>query len=347
MKSAQRPRASASRRAVHAVAPVRIDLAGGTVDLWPLYVLFPGAATINVAVRIFAHCWIEPLSGRRVRIESLDQGVVAEGDSLASIAGSALPLPRVLASELAPEGGFRMVLRAEAPAGSGLGGSSALAVAIATALDAWRGQRRSKWRTVEVCRNAEARVLGVPTGDQDYHPPLWGGLVALRFGLTGVAREALTVDLDELERRLVLGYSGVSRSSGLNNWDVFRGVVERRSALTRRLGAIVDATRALGEALEAGNWPAAAAAMDEEWAARAKLAPGIRTPELDRIERAARRAGATAAKVCGAGGGGCIAFLTAPERRGAVEAAIERGGGQVLPSAIVRRGVRVRHASAP
>lgn len=336
-----------SRRAVHAAAPVRIDLAGGTVDLWPLYVLFPGATTINVAVRIFAHCWVEPLAGARVRIESLDQGLVVEGPSLEAIPGGALLLPRVLAGELAPEGGFRMVLRAEAPAGSGLGGSSALAVAIATALDAWRGTRRSKWQTVEVCRNAEARVLGVPTGDQDYHPPLWGGLVALRFGLTGVSRGSLRVDLGELERRLVLGYSGVSRSSGLNNWDVFRGVVEKRPALTRRLAAIVDATRALGEALEAGDWDGAATAMDAEWRARARLAPGIRTPELDGIERAARRAGARAAKVCGAGGGGCIAFLAEPDRRDAVAAAIERAGGRVLPSGVVRSGVRVRRESAP
>lgn len=336
-----------SARAVHATAPVRIDLAGGTVDLWPLYVLFPGATTINVAVRIFAHCWVEALPGSRVRIESIDQGLVVEGASLAAIRGHALPLPRVLAGELAPDGGFRMVLRAEAPAGSGLGGSSALAVAIATALDAWRGTRRSKWRTVEVCRNAEARVLGVPTGDQDYHPPLWGGLVALRFGLTGVARDRLDVDPGELGRRLVLGYSGVSRNSGLNNWDVFRGVVEQRAPLTRRLGAIVEATRALGDALERGDWGAAARAIDADWAARAKLAPGIRTPELDRIERAARRAGAGAAKVCGAGGGGCIAFLTTPERKGEVASAIERAGGRVLPSDVVVGGVRVRRASAP
>lgn len=336
-----------ARRAVHAAAPVRIDLAGGTVDLWPLYVLFPGATTINVAVRIHAHCWVEPLAGSRVRIESLDQGLVAEGRSLAAIAGDALPLPRVLAGELAPEGGFRMVLRAEAPAGSGLGGSSALAVAIASALDAWRGTRRSKWHTVELCRNAEARVLGVPTGDQDYHPPLWGGLVALRFGLAGVRRDVLRVDLNELERRLVLGYSGVSRSSGLNNWDVFRGVVDKRRALIRRLADVVDATRALGEALETSDWKAAADAMDAEWAARARLAPGIRTPELDRIERAARRAGATAAKVCGAGGGGCIAFLTSPDRKRAVESAIDRAGGRVLPSSIVRGGVRVLRESAP
>jgi D-glycero-alpha-D-manno-heptose-7-phosphate kinase len=324
------------------VAPVRIDLAGGTVDLWPLYVLFPGASTINVAIGIHAHCWVERLPGTRVRIESRDQGLVVEGASLASLPTATLPLPRVIAEELAPEGGFRMVLRAEAPAGSGLGGSSALAVAIASALGAWTGRARSRWETVELCRNAEARVLGVPTGDQDYHPPLWGGLVALRFGLTGVSREPLAADLAALESRLVLGFSGVSRSSGLNNWDVFRGVVEKRKPLVRGLEAIVAATLELREALVNGDWTRAARAIDADWKARARLAPGIRTTELDRIERAARRAGAMAAKVCGAGGGGCIAFLVEPDRRAAVGAAIESAGGRVLPSGIARSGVRVR-----
>ncbi len=328
--------------AVQGIAPVRLDLAGGTVDLWPLYVLVPGALTINVAIGIHARAEIEPLAGGRVRIESRDQAQVIEGGSLAELPRDRLPLPRTLAEHLLPQGGFRMVIEAEAPAGSGLGGSSALAVAIATTLGTYAGRRLEKWRTLELCRNAEARILGVPTGDQDYHPALWGGLVALRFGLDGVRREALDVDLGALEDRLVLGYSGVSRNSGLNNWDVFRGVVERRAPLVKGLTRIAEAANELRTALLAGNWSAVARAIDAEWAARAKLAPGIRTPELDRLERAARRAGAVAAKVCGAGGGGCIAFLAEPADRQAVARAIERAGGQVLASRIARHGVRVR-----
>lgn len=345
-RSAEHERPRGGEGGMHGMAPARIDLAGGTVDLWPLYVLFPGALTINVAVGVRAHCWIESLGGGRVRIESRDQGQVIEGRSLAELPPATLPLPRTLAEQLAPEGGFRMVLAAEAPAGSGLGGSSALAVAIATTLAAWTGRRLSKWQTVELCRNAEARILGVPTGDQDYHPALWGGLVALRFGLDGVRRETLDVDPGELERRLVLGYSGVSRSSGLNNWDVFRGVVERRGALVKRLERIVEAANALRAALLAGDWHAAALAIDAEWAARAQLAAGIRTPELARIERAARRAGAVAAKVCGAGGGGCIAFLVEPGDRDAVASAVVRAGGQVLASTIARQGVQVKRVAA-
>ncbi len=333
-------------RTIQAVAPVRIDLAGGTLDLWPLYVLFPGAVTINVAIEIRARCEITALAGRAVRIESRDLGREVRGSSLGAIAGHDLPLPRVLASFLAPEGGFHMRLAAEAPAGSGLGGSSALAVAIARALIEWRRLRFSKVQILEVCRNAEARVLGVPTGDQDYHPALWGGLVALRFDLDGVHREPLPTDPGELEQRLVLGYSGVSRSSGLNNWDVFRGAVAKRAPLVRGLSRIVEASQALHAALVASDWTAAARAMNSEWSARARLAPGIRTPELDRIERAARRAGAQAAKVCGAGGGGCIVFLADPDRRDRVMQAIEDAGGRVLPSAIARRGVQVRSSAA-
>lgn len=327
-------------RAVHASAPVRIDLAGGTVDLWPLYLFFPGAVTVNVAVEIRAHCWVEEARRGTVTIESRDRGLAVSGPSLQGLPGAALPLPRILASRLAPRGGFRMVLDARAPAGSGLGGSSALAVAIARALVARSGVRQDRGHTLEICRNAEARVLGVPTGDQDYHPALWGGLVALHLGLDGVEREPLRIDLDALERRLVLGYSGVSRNSGLNNWDVYRGVVARRPALLRGFERIVEAAVAMRNGLVEENWGRVAAAMDADWRARRRLAPGIRTPELDRIERAARRAGAEAAKVCGAGGGGCIAFLTPPERRAAVEDAIGRAGGEVLPVRIARSGVR-------
>lgn len=334
-------------RAIHSSAPVRIDLAGGTVDLWPLYVLFPGALTVNVAIEVRAHCWIRPAPRKSVRFESRDQRLAVAGRSLGSVPGRALRLPRVLAEFLLPTGGYHMTLLAEAPAGSGLGGSSALAIAIARGLAAWGAVGLSKAKTVEVCRNAEARVLGVPTGDQDYHPALWGGLVGLHFGLDGVTRERLAADVKGLERHLLLGYSGVSRNSGLNNWDVYRRVIDRDKGLMAGFERIVAAAQDLRSALLAGNWAAAATAMDADWSARSRLAPGIRTTELDRIERAARRAGAQAAKVCGAGGGGCIAFLIDPAARDRVEAAIRRSGGQVLPSRIARQGVRIRNEPPP
>lgn len=330
-------------------AATRVDLAGGTLDIWPLYLFHEGAVTVNAAITLYASAVIEPHPrGRSIRLVSRDtlrEESFPSLDDLSRARRYRLPLlahlVRIFCENGKFPGGFTLTTDSQAPAGAGIGGSSAMAVAICAALDRLTGAGYGRVEWIHLSRDAEAKVLGVPTGTQDHYPPAFGGAAAIHLEPGRERREALRVDLDELERRLVVCYTGKPRQSGINNWEVFKAHMEGNRRVWRNLEMIARVARAMVAALEKGQWEEAGRLMREEWAFRKRNLPTISTPTIDRIVAAARRAGAMGGKVCGAGGGGCVAFLIDPEARVRVETAIAATGGQVLPVKLDRDGVKV------
>jgi D-glycero-alpha-D-manno-heptose-7-phosphate kinase len=326
---------------IEARAPTRIDLAGGTLDIPPLDLLVPGAGTVNVAIDLEATARVEPIDSG-IEVHALDRGLRLRFERAGEAAtGRDAALLTGLIGHLVPEGHLRLTTDCASPAGAGLGGSSALAVAAAAALGRFAGEELPEARLLAVARDVETRVLRVPTGVQDYLAALRGGALGLAFGVGGVRVEPLRADLEALRRRVVLVYSGEPRSSGINNWEVTRSFLDGDAAVQERLAAIARHAAAVRRALEAADWDALAAAVDAEWSERRRLAPGVSTPAIGRLLDAARAAGATAAKACGAGGGGCVVLLAPPDRREAVEAAAREAGMRVLEFAFARAGVRV------
>jgi len=182
-------------------------------------------------------------------------------------------------------------------------------------------------------------VLGVPTGVQDYRPALYGGISAVELDVTGVRRVPLVVEPAELQQRLVVAYTGASRQSGINNWDVMMRRLNGDAAVTAAFDGIRDAAIGVRDGLERADWPAVARHLAAEWTHRKRLAPGVTTPAIDGLLARADAAGATAGKVCGAGGGGCLVCLTEPDRRLQVAAALTNGGAKVLSCTIETNGV--------
>jgi D-glycero-alpha-D-manno-heptose-7-phosphate kinase len=219
-----------------------------------------------------------------------------------------------------------------------------MAVAICAALDRLTvaGKGREEW--IHISRDVEAIVIAVPTGTQDHYPPAFGGASVIHLEPGGERREPLGVDLNELERRLVVCYTGKPRQSGINNWRVFQAHINGDRGIRRNLAEITAIARDMRVALERGRWEEAGRLMREEWEFRRRSLPTISTPTIDRIITGARRAGALGGKVCGAGGGGCVTLLIEPGARPGVEAAVAANGGELLPMRIDRRGVRVRTA---
>ncbi len=334
---------------IEARAPTRIDLAGGTLDIWPLYLYHPGAVTVNCAITRYASCVIETRSDGgedgQIALVSRDTRRRESFPSLAALQRAKrfrLPLPAYLAGFFRPRSGFVLTTDSEAPAGAGIGGSSAMAVALCAALDRLTGAGRSRRDWVHISRDVEAMVIGVPTGTQDHYPPAFGGASVIHLQPGSERRELLRVNLNELESRLVLCYTGKSRQSGINNWRVFVSHINRDHAVWRNFERITQVAQAMRPALESGDWAEAGRLVREEWEFRRRNVPTISTPAIDRILQAARRNGALGGKACGAGGGGCVALLIEPEARPRVEAAVEAAGGQILPMRIDRQGVRVR-----
>ena len=164
---------------------------------------------------------------------------------------------------------------------------------------------------------------------------------AIELSPAGITRRALPIRLDELNQRFVLAYTGAPRNSGINNWEVMRGHIDGDRKIQANFDRIAAAANAMRAALERHDWADAARVMKEEWSFRRRNVPGITTALIDRLISAARRNGATAAKVCGAGGGGCMVLLVEPNAKARVSAAIDRLGGQVLDSAVAPEGLKL------
>lgn len=304
---------------IDARAATRIDLAGGTLDLWPLYLFVGGAFTINLAINLYATASIEPLNNGRIEIVSRDQNKTVSVESLAALDARDLPLLGRLVRHFSPVSGLRLSTEARVPAGSGLGGSSTLAIAVCGALNEFTRRNHGLEEIIGISRDIEAQVLQIPTGEQDYYAAAYGGLNAWRFDVNSVRRETYDIPLRELQQRVLLFYSGLPRSSGINNWHVFQKYVDGDTTTRAALSNIAEQSGRLHQALKRCDWHEVHAAISAEWEARKKLAPAITTPEIDQILAFGIEHGAAAGKVCGAGGGGCLFLMMEPDRKATIE----------------------------
>ncbi len=332
---------------ITARAPARVDLAGGTVDIWPLYLFHPGAQTVNLAIRCYASCEVETRADRRFVFISDDQGIReshASFDDLAH-AASRLPLVRELVRFFQPERGMTIRTSSQVPAGAGLGGSSALNIALCGALARATGRRLAREKILEIAKNVEAIVIQVPTGWQDYFPALYGGANALQLECDGVHRERLPLSFPDLDKRFVLCYTGQPRNSAINNWEVMKAHIDGDARVRQNFSQIVSIAGRMREALLSADWGDVAKLLALEWENRKANFKGISTPRIDRMIRETAADGTLAAKVCGAGGGGCVVFLVAPGTKPAVEATLRRLGGQIIHFSVSPAGLEVEAAS--
>jgi D-glycero-alpha-D-manno-heptose-7-phosphate kinase len=321
-----------------------VDLAGGTLDLWPLYLFHPGAVTVNFAVNILTRCKVTRLTDDKIRLRSLDTKVEEEFRNFQELCAARKfkhPLAAHLARFFAPDGGFEVETYSESPAGAGISGSSALMIATTAALAKYTGRKLDREQMRVIAQNVEAQLIKVPTGCQDYYPALYGGVSAIHLDPDGIHHAAVRVAPEDLDRRFVLVYTGAPRKSGINNWEVFKAHINGDKKIFHNFERIGEIARAMHHALSMADWKQVAKLLREEWKLRKTNSPRITTPMIEKLVAVAMRQGALAAKVCGAGGGGCVVFLTEPENREHISAAIRSYGGQVLPALVARDGLTV------
>jgi D-glycero-alpha-D-manno-heptose-7-phosphate kinase len=332
------------QRTIVAQAPCRADLAGGTIDLWPLYLFHPGAVTLNFALEILTTCTITPLRGTRIELHSVDtkrHQSFSNFEELAATGNHRHALAAHLVRFFAPDTGLRIETHSESPAGAGISGSSALMIATTAALARFTGREMDFEKMRVIAQNVEAQIINVPTGCQDYYPALYGGVSAIHLDADGVRRAPVPVAPEELELRFVLAYTGVPRQSGINNWEVFKAHINGDKHVFRNLEKIAVIARDMHQAFLRHDWEDVARLLREEWKLRRTNAKGITTPLIDKLIAVAGKNGGRAAKVCGAGGGGCVLFMVEEGAREAVSQAISNAGGHILPLRVAREGLRV------
>jgi len=330
---------------IESSAPTRVDLAGGTIDIWPLYLFHPGAATLNFATSLRAHCQIQTRDDGRILLESRDRKVAFETE-LAFIDDlvreERLELISKLVHFFKPTTGFHLIANSLAPAGAGLAGSSALAIACIGALNRLVGNRYEERKFITIAANVETTVIRVPAGFQDYYAAQYGAASCIHFRAEGIEREALEIDEAKLESRIAICYTGEPRLSGTNNWEIFKRHIDGDTELFELFDGIRESTLRMRAALLNDDWDEVRETMRAGYPNRKRLAPGVTTPQMGRLVEKALANGAEAAKVCGAGGGGCIAFLCAEGRKADVERALmQEDGAEVLDWKFSREGLVV------
>ncbi len=336
---------------VNAKIPTRIDIAGGTLDLWPVHHMLDHKATVNVAVTVDANVVVTTSEDGRYHLASKDQDLTVSGDFAAVCSTTQLPLLGMLLgalwrAELPP---LRIVTTAKSPAGAGLGGSSCLGIAVAGALLRALAltdgtPELNEHKLVQTVQDIEARLIAAPTGCQDYWGGLRGQVNIITFPYGGTVVTTLPANqINGLAAELLLCYSGKSRASAMNNWQIFKRVFDGDRALLATFNRIGSLAEACAAAVRAGNLADMLALSEQEWRLRTELWPAIETDETTRLDSAARRAGARFTRVCGAGGGGVMAVFVPQDRRGAVAKALSDAGGTILDATVSPTGLVVQN----
>lgn len=337
-------------------APTRIDLAGGTLDIWPLAAILQEkfelwnapVETVNMAVELRAEAKVTLKHAKEFSWSFNDKslGRSAEGSSLhQNDAGDFVlhrAVTRLYKNQLTERGlaNVSIETNAQAPRGSGLGGSSSLVIALLTAFEKLLG------RTVdgnELCRTAqtlEAGILGNLAGNQDHFAAYFGGLQAVQHTSFGTTTTQIDSDPQTLARHLILAHSGQQHFSAFNNWLVLEKVLTNDAAVLERCAGIAKIVPDMKRELQNKNWKKVARLLSAEWDIRRTLAAGIVTPVLEALYTTAIKAGASGGKVCGAGGGGVLVMMVDdPLQKPAVEAALRAAGGEVLNCAPAMKGI--------
>lgn len=328
---------SDNMQTITAKSPTRVDLAGGTLDCWPLYLFLNDPVTINVAVDIFTTATLTPRKDRKVRLITRDLNLDREYGSLAECLKDTEPSFDLVRAHLVfwekkiDTRGFDLETASQSPVGGGLGGSSSLCISLLKVFKTWLKVEMSETDTVRLASHLEARLLMKPTGTQDYFAPFEGKLCFITYGAEGPACERIKIDEDLFRDRFVLVYTGRSHHSGINNWQVIKDWLDGDEKTRSAMAELAVISKNLESALKKKSYDSLPALFEREYAARTRLSDGFSSPEIRHLHEIAKANGGIA-KICGAGGGGCVLLWSHDRRAQELAKAAEAGGFKVLPA---------------
>lgn len=322
---------------------VRVDLVGGTLDIEPINLIIKNVVTLNVATGLKASVSLTKTAFDGVEIHSADY------DKNYKYTSAELTEDRVVYSRDFAEMTFvlqilrlfsinshiKLDLSSGAPAGSGLGGSSAMGVTLYRALCNFTGYNYDRHTAVMRVKAVESRILNQGmAGYQDYFPALTGGVLAVK-GIEGEIKvEQLFTDelKDILEKHLVLISSKQSRASGINNWEVYKGFFDKKPEVIEGLTRIAEISHSCYEALKTKQWDKMLSLIAQEGEQREKLFPGITTDKIRQFTSELKKDGnVIGLKMCGAGGGGCFILVHKGIDLKVIEARVKEHGMEILP----------------
>jgi D-glycero-alpha-D-manno-heptose-7-phosphate kinase len=330
---------------IRAKSPLRVSFTGGGTDVPAWYEQHPGAV-LSSTINRYAYVTLYPREDRQVRIRSLDLGFIVDYDLDSGPAyDGALDLAKVAIKRLGIERGMDIDIRSDAPAGSGLGGSSALTSAILAALAEFRGAKLSREALAELNFTVERIDLKIAGGKQDQYATAYGGFNTIKFCKDLVAVEPVEVDesiVNDLEAHLLLCYTGGVRAHDnlvAKQVEMFQ---QGRATTIDGMKRLYDMVFEMRDALVDGDLDQFGFLLHESHVNKKRMNPYVTdgTP-IDEMYEAAREAGALGGKLLGAGGGGYVAFYCPTNKQHEVRAALTPLGATFSDFAFDKHGVQV------
>ncbi len=325
-------------------APVRLDLAGGWTDV-PPFSAEVGGAVVNAAINRYTYATVRLLDSDDIHLISADYDLSLTLPAAERLAyDGQLDLLKAALNRLGPHKGVKLFVRSDAPPGSGVGSSGATGVAILGVLNGLRHQPLSLHQLAELAHLLEIEELRVAGGKQDQYAAALGGFNYLEFKDPAVAASPLRLSeatINELEKRLILCYTGRARLSG-NIISAVMGAYRQQNPRTvRALHRMVELASEVRGALLRGDVDVLGPLILENWACQKDLHPSVNNPDIERLFELALAHGATGGKALGAGGGGCILFVTIADREHEVRKALSTAGVPIMDFNLDLKGLQV------
>jgi D-glycero-alpha-D-manno-heptose-7-phosphate kinase len=333
---------------IRSKAPLRIGLAGGGTDVSPYSELY-GGAILNATISLYAHASIEPLHENKIIIHAVDRD-----ERITYNLQDSLPIDgtldlakgiynRIVATYGKVPSGFKITTQVDAPAGSGLGTSSTLVVAILGAFAEWMHIPLGEYDAAHLSYQIERVDLDMAGGKQDQYAATFGGVNFMEF----YADDKVIVNplrikaeyINELENNLLLFYTSTSRNSATIIEAQSKNVKEKNEDSIAAMHHLKEQAQMMKEALLMGKVNEIGKILDFGFQHKKQMAKGISNAMIDELYETALKAGATGGKISGAGGGGFMTFYCPGTTRYDVMKALEPFGGVVHPYRFVEQGL--------
>lgn len=328
---------------VRSRAPVRIDLAGGWTDV-PPFADREGGAVVNLAISRYTTVTLRTQPGQGILLHSADYNTTVTASSVEQLRyDGQLDLVKAALRQAGHVTDLAVTTRAAAPPGSGLGTSAALGVALVGALSRLHSQPLAPAEIAERATQLEVIELGIAGGKQDQLAAAQGGVNFLEFSAAAPTSTPLRLPsdvLNELEQRLILCYSGISRLSGDIIQRVQQAYLRAEPATCNALRRMRAIALELRDALLDGQLDQIGPLLRENWRCQQALHPSVTNADVERLFAVAEQHGAVGGKACGAGGGGCLVFCATPGAEDELRRALVAAGGQLIDVSIDRDGLQ-------
>lgn len=329
-------------------APLRLGLAGGGTDVSPYSDIY-GGTILNATISLYAHATIEPIHQPKVILQALDRNESIElnwDDEI--VVDQLLPLhkgiyKRIRKDFMQEPHGFRLSTFVDAPAGSGLGTSSTLAVAIIGAFVQWFKLPLGSYEIARYAYEIERIDLGMAGGKQDQYAATFGGVNYMEF----FANDKVIVNplrighkyLRELEHNLLLYYTAQSRYSSAIIEEQQKNVKEHNIVSLEAMHKLKEQATDMKNAMLTGKIHDIGHILDDGFNHKRLMAHGISTPLIEEVYHEAKKAGALGGKISGAGGGGFMMFYCPDTAKYSVEKVLSKFEGHIVRYSFVEEGL--------